>query len=115
MSEKNKGREHMQRRNFLENLTMLGLGAVTSTTLIDARETSRQGGKTETVKYAITGFTCITCAVGLETLLMREKGVVAVKADYPAATAQIQFTPKVMQEQKLRDLIQEMGFSARQV
>ena len=67
---------------------------------------------TRTVTYKVKGFTCITCAVGLETLLQRQKGVVWVKASYPDASATIKFQPGTVTEDQLKAFISDMGFTA---
>ena len=64
----------MIRRKFLGLMTLAGASGVA--TLSAAKSIGRK----ETVLYKVQGFTCITCATGLETLLGREKGVLAVKA-----------------------------------
>ena len=63
----------MIRRRFLGLMTLAGAGGATA--LSKAARASRQS---ETAQYKISGFTCVTCATGLETLLGREKGVLAV-------------------------------------
>ena len=96
----------MIRRRFLGLLTLAGAG--TLTTLPQAR-----AHRKETVTFSIKGFTCITCAVGLETVLMREKGVLAVRATYPEALATITFAPNLTSTQTIAAAIESMGFHTR--
>jgi copper chaperone CopZ len=98
----------MFRRNFLQSVTLAatsGIAAIRTT----------EAGEQKTVTYRIKGFTCITCATGLEVILCREKGVTAAKASYPDATAVITFDPKSMAETKLKGLIAEMGFTVEEL
>ena len=64
------------------------------------------------VTFRISGFTCITCAVGLETLLQKERGVIRVKASYPANMATITYRPGVTSESALAEFIESVGFKA---
>jgi Cu+-exporting ATPase len=66
----------------------------------------------KTVTWRVQGFTCITCAVGLDTLLEREKGVVSTRSSYPEAKTTIVFHPEVVTEDALKATIAEMGFHA---
>jgi len=94
------------RRKFIGMMTLAGAGSLAS----GAARLETHRGSSITLKYAVQGFTCITCAVGLETLLRRQKGVLAAKADYHAATATIIFDPHVTEEASLRQFISTTGF-----
>jgi copper chaperone CopZ len=88
----------MFRRNFLQRIalgTSVGLTA-----------------KSKTVTYHVKGFTCVTCAVGLDTLLQRQKGVVRSKSSYRDATTTVEFNPELVTEKELKAFIAEMGFTA---
>ena len=65
----------MVRRDFIHR-TLAGAASLTP---LGAAQT----GKNQTLVYRVAGFTCITCAVGLETLLGRQKGVARVEASIP--------------------------------
>ena len=89
------------RRHFLQNLTTASTIALT-----DAAP-ALEG---QTVTWHVTGFTCVTCAVGLETVLSRRIGVLQVKASYPDGIVHIRFDAAKVSEHDLRDAISEMGF-----
>jgi copper chaperone CopZ len=92
----------MIRRQFIQGIACgLGVGQAAGNT------------KTRTVIYRIEGFTCITCAVGLDTLLKEEKGIVSCKSSYPDRTSTVQYDPDRIREQEIRSRIQEFGFRAR--
>ncbi len=82
---------------------MSGISTVASINAADSK----------TVTYSVKGFTCVTCAVGLDTLLSRQEGVIRVRSSYPDASTEIQFRPSQTNESMLKDLISEMGFTAR--
>jgi len=62
------------------------------------------------VAWTVSGFSCITCAVGLETLLKAQKGILAVKAHYPSGRVEIAFDPNAIALSKIRGLVDELGF-----
>ena len=99
----------MIRRQFIQLITLAGAGGLTTIGALEAEEGH------QTVTYRVKGFTCITCAVGLETLLQRQKGVVRAKASYSDASVIIQFNPKSVTESDLNKFISDMGFTAEPV
>jgi copper chaperone CopZ len=68
---------------------------------------------TRTVIYQVEGFTCITCATGLDTLLSREKGVASSKSTYPEGKATVTFDPKQTSEQAIVTFITDLGFTVQ--
>ena len=91
----------MDRRKFFSRVT-----AATATTVAlgAGHKPSR------TVNYTVRGFTCITCAVGLETMLRGLKGVSSAKASYPANKVAIEFDEQAIAEAKLKEFIVACGF-----
>jgi copper chaperone CopZ len=96
----------MIRRKFLTLMTLAGASSFATLKAATAIEK-------KTVTYKISGFTCITCAVGLETLLQREKGIIAAKASYPGAIARVTYDPKSTSEASIVEAIESMGFQAK--
>ncbi len=94
----------MFRRNFLQMATLAGAGGFSALATLAAER--------KTVEWRIQGFTCITCAVGLDTLLGQQRGVVSAKSDYKEARTTIVFHPELVSEAALRSFISEMGFHA---
>jgi Cu+-exporting ATPase len=93
----------MIRREFIQGIAG-GLGAAAAAT---------SGVKTKTVTYRIEGFTCVTCAVGLDALLKDQKGIMRSKSSYLERTAVIEYNPDLINEQQIQAFIQELGFSAK--
>lgn len=109
----------MIRRQFLKLATLTGATGVASLSALEALKQHRmrdasEAQETETVTWRVRGFTCVTCAVGLETLLRREKGVVTANASYPDASVTIRFHPGIVSQAALRSVIAELGFTAEQ-
>lgn len=107
----------MIRRHFLKLATLSGATGLASFGALEAlredpTESSADTKRTRTVRWHVRGFTCVTCAVGLETLLRREPGVVAAEATYPQGMVTIQYRPDLVDEDALRSSIAELGFTA---
>jgi copper chaperone CopZ len=94
----------MIRRRFLHLATLAGAGGLASLGL--------EAAERKTVVYQVKGFTCITCAVGLDALLQRQTGVVRSTSSYPEGTVKIEFHPHLVTEDSLKAFIAEMGFKA---
>jgi copper chaperone CopZ len=92
----------MIRRNFLQRLAFTGgftaLGKAAA-------------NMNRVVTYRIKGFTCITCAVGLDALLRQQTGIVRSESSYPEARTTVEYNPKLISEKTLKALVAEMGFS----
>ncbi len=97
----------MFRRKFMQGITLASAGVG----LAAARTTT----EVKTVTYRVRGFSCVTCATGLDTMLGRQKGVIRSFSSYPEAMTKIEFHPSVVTEESLRAFIAELGFSAEPV
>ena len=91
----------MDRRRFLSRLTAVGAaGAAVSIAT----------GAPTRVTYQVRGFTCITCAVGLEAMLRGVRGVSNVSASYDTHTVTIAFDEQATSEDALKEFISSCGF-----
>ena len=97
----------MNRRKFIQSATC-GLAAVVPATVA----AHKMGGAHKTATYQITGFTCMTCSVGLDTMLRDQKGIIASKSSYPDKMAVIEFDPDLITETQIAAFIEELGFMA---
>lgn len=95
----------MQRRRFIQ---LVGLAGASSLATVD----SLHAADARSVAYSVKGFTCITCAVGLETLLRQQRGVLKASASYPEASVIVEYDPAKVNPEQLKAYIAEMGFSA---
>jgi|SRR5580658_6875057 copper chaperone CopZ len=94
----------MFRRQFVQLIAAVGTGSVAS---IGAAEAKR----TQTVTYHLKGFSCVTCAVGLDTMLQKQKGIASSKSTYPDGVVTITFDPQEVNDKSLRAFIADMGFT----
>jgi copper chaperone CopZ len=97
----------MIRRQFIQLATLAG---VSSLTALGAAKV----GETKTVTYHVKGFSCMTCAVGLDTMLTRHKGIVRSNSTYPEGIVTIDFHPSLITESSIKGLISEMGFTVEE-
>jgi copper chaperone CopZ len=98
----------MLRRNFIQHITLAGAGVGI------ASAGPVKDGENKTVTYIVKGFSCVTCAVGLDTMLRRQTGVIQAKSSYPDATAVIEFNPNLVTEKSLKKFIAELGFTVEE-
>lgn len=94
----------MFRRQFVQLISLAGAGSLTAT-VAEAASGAR------TVTYRVKGFSCITCAVGLDAMLQRQKGVTWSRSSYPDGIVVIKFHPEEVTDNALRLFIAETGFT----
>ena len=97
----------MFRKQFVHLLTLLGAGGLSTVSAIDA-------GNSRIQRYRVKGFSCATCAVGLDTTPQKRPGVVWSHANYAEDSVAIKFDPREVSELSLRDFIEGTGFSVEE-
>jgi Cu+-exporting ATPase len=95
----------MIRRQFIRLMAFAGASSLPTAAIASTKTNA-------TVTYRIKGFSCVTCAVGLDTMLERKDGVAWSKSSYEHSRTTICFNPKLVNEHGLQDAIAEMGFTA---
>jgi copper chaperone CopZ len=94
----------MFRRRFLQLATMASAGGL-------APLEGMAAGTSKTVIYRVKGFSCITCATGLDTMLSQQKGITSSKSTYPEGKVMVGFDPKKTNEQAIVAFIASLGFT----
>ena len=94
----------MFRRRFVQLMTLATAGGRAS-----LKAAAR--GATNTVAFRVAGFSCITCATGLDTMLREQKGVASSKATYPEGAVIVAFDPEQITEQAIIAFINGLGFT----
>ena len=89
----------MFRRNFIQRITLAGATGLA------------QASNHKTATYQVKGFSCPTCAVGLDTMLRGQKGVVRSHSTYPEGIVTIEVDPDLVNDATLRSFIAEQGFT----
>ena len=97
----------MRRRSFIQTLAGTGAGVAF------LKLGTPQKGLVENARVAWTvkGFTCATCAVGLQAILEKHEGIARVKAQYPSGKVDIGFDSHVIEARDIKRLIEKTGFS----
>jgi copper chaperone CopZ len=94
----------MFRRNFFKLVTMATTGAIAPLEVMSA-------GASKTVTYQVRGFSCVTCATGLDTMLRQQKGIRSSTSTYPQGVATIGFDPDQTTEKTIKEFISSLGFT----
>ena len=100
----------MRRRDFVQLIATVGAGGLVSAAAGTTSPTSAPPVRRE-VTFHVKGFSCVTCAVGLDTMLKQKGGVLSSHSTYPAGVVVIQFDPDRVSEIELRTFIGDMGFT----
>ena len=95
----------MFRRQFMQ------LVALSSVGVLDPVESIAAAGPRATLILQVKGFTCPTCAVGLDTMLAKERGIISSRSTYPEGKVTVVFDPKGSSEKAIGGFIAEMGFT----
>ena len=95
----------MLRRQFIQAIALSSAGALSPVESIAA------SGPRTTLILQVKGFTCITCAVGLDTLLAKKKGILSSHSTYPEGKVTVVFNPKESSDLVIREFIAGMGFA----
>jgi copper chaperone CopZ len=98
----------MIRRQFIQLAALSSAGALAPLDAMGA-------GTRATLVLEVKGFTCVTCAVGLDTLLGREKGIVSSHSTYPEGKVTVVYDPKLCTEDSIRRFITGMGFTVERI
>jgi copper chaperone CopZ len=93
----------MFRRDFLQRVTVAGASGLVTI--------KGEAKAITTVKFRVKGFSCVTCAVGLEVMLRERPGITRAKATYPSGIVVIGFNPKLITEDSIKEFIRGKGFS----
>jgi Cu+-exporting ATPase len=95
----------MFRRQFVQ---LFGAGSLAG--IVAADVTGAQ-----TVTYRVEGFSCVTCAVGLDAMLRTQRGVTSAHSSYPDGRVVIKFHPEETDDASLREFIADMGFGVEEM
>jgi hypothetical protein len=96
----------MFRRRFLQLCVPVSAGAL-------AVFKVKRNAPATAVVYQVKGFTCITCAVGLDTMLRRQKGILSSESKYPEGKVVVHFYPDQIAESSIRGFIADTGFTVQ--
>jgi Cu+-exporting ATPase len=106
----------MDRRKFLSRVAVgvTAASAVAGLVKPGPRLATLTAGDKRNVEYRVEGFTCATCAAGLETILLRREGVVQAVANYPSGKVMISYDANLISAAVLKEIITGCGFTAQE-
>jgi copper chaperone len=94
----------MFRRRFLQWMTLATAGSIAPLEAVEA-------GARKIVTYRVKGFSCVTCATGLDTMLGQKKGIVSSKSTYPDGHVTVGYDPEQTSEKAIVTFISDLGFT----
>jgi Cu+-exporting ATPase len=104
--------ETMLRRKFLQLVALSGASALAPVGAIaGAASATDANAKGKTAVFQVKGFSCVTCAVGLDTMFSRTKGILSSNSTYPAGKVTVRFDPGAINEAAVRAVITDAGFT----
>jgi copper chaperone CopZ len=98
----------MFRRRFLQFVPL-----ATAAVLTPLKAAAKS--KDKRVTFRVKGFSCVTCATGLDTMLCQQKGIVSSKSTYPEGIVRVAFDPEETSTGQIASFIAELGFTAEAV
>jgi copper chaperone CopZ len=96
----------MFRRKFLQLMTVATAGGLTP-----LHGMAATAAASSVVEYRVKGFSCITCATGLDTMLGQQKGIQSSKSTYPEGKVIVNFDPDQIGEAAIAAFITDLGFT----
>ena len=94
----------MFRRRFLQMMTVASVSGLAPLEALSATTGT-------TVTWFVKGFSCITCATGLDTMLGQQKGILSSKSTYPEGKVTVRFDAGQTTEQAIVTFITDLGFT----
>jgi copper chaperone CopZ len=94
----------MFRRKFLQIMTVATAGGLAPLQGVAATA----GG---VVSFRVKGFSCVTCATGLDAMLGQQKGIQSSKSTYPEGKVVVNFDPDRITESAIAAFISDLGFT----
>jgi len=82
-------------------------------TLQHAVQSIRESGyDVATVKkqFPVTGMSCASCAVSVESILHEQQGVVQASVNFAANSVQVEFVPTIIEPKDLKQAVQGIGY-----
>lgn len=102
----------MIRRKFLQLVALSGASALAPLGAIAVPGSAKDANaKGKTAVFQVKGFSCITCAVGLDTMYSRTKGILSSHSTYPEGRVTVRFDPGSINDVAVRAVITDAGFT----
>ena len=63
-----------------------------------------------TIKFKITNMTCASCALVNEKSLLKTKGVISAKVNFPSGLAAVEFDETTIGQKHIKELVTKNGY-----
>ncbi|NWJ52320.1 MAG: copper-translocating P-type ATPase [Bacteroidetes bacterium] len=60
--------------------------------------------------YPVTGLSCASCAISVESILKAQKGIMNASVNYANSTAFVEYTPTIISAEQFKSAIQSVGY-----
>jgi Cu2+-exporting ATPase len=67
-------------------------------------------GGTLKATYAVSGMTCASCAVSIESMLKAQKGVTDAVVNYPNQSVLVEFVQEAITPEQMREVVKSIGY-----
>lgn len=62
------------------------------------------------IQFKITNMSCASCATVNEKYLLKAKGVMSAKVDFPSGLAAVEFDEKTIDQKQIKEIITKNGY-----
>jgi Cu2+-exporting ATPase len=63
-----------------------------------------------TKQFPVTGMSCASCAIGVETILSAQEGILHARVNFANNSAQVEYAPAMTSPQRMKIALQEVGY-----
>jgi len=63
-----------------------------------------------TIQFKVTNMSCTSCAKINENSLLKVKGIISAKVNFPSGEAEIEYNEKIIGPIKIKDIITKNGY-----
>lgn len=105
--------QHINQLNIEPGKNRVSLEAGSSEALTDAVRTIEKlgfGVSRERVIIPVTGMTCASCAVSVESMLKAQTGILDAAVNFATSEVQVQFLPDVTGTAQMKSAVQSVGY-----
>ena len=60
--------------------------------------------------FPVTGLSCASCAISVESMLKSQKGVMEASVNYANSSAQVEYQPEITDMAVIKSAIQSIGY-----
>lgn len=62
------------------------------------------------IQFKVTNMTCPSCALVNEKYLLKARGVISAKVDFPSGAATVEFDEKTIDQKQIMEVVTKNGY-----